>query len=264
MKNIYKAIGNVMQALGSVEKTGQMKGKVQYAYYSENDLLNALRPLFKTNGLVIFPSGVKERVVETYETSRGNTQNHVVATYQFTIGHIDSGESVTVEVQGEGADSGDKSVNKAATGAMKYALRQTFMVATGDDPDATDSDAQTRSTKSDPADDKKKPDAKQTQKQQAPKQEPEKVNPEWMEKALSYKIPEDALFPGKELRYLLKDKTAGPMVIEYLCGHDPNGDGNMFEVKTEEDESLQKAALYVHKFNEDYKKMLEEYKATVN
>lgn len=260
MKNIYKAIGSVMQALGSVEKTGQMKGGVQYAYYSEDDLLNALRPLFKENGLVIFPSGIKDRVVETYTTSKGNTQNHIVATYQFTLAHAESGESVIIEVQGEGADSGDKSANKSATAALKYALRQSFMVATGDDPDATDSATQERATQQ-KATGTKKPEPK---KQQAPKQEPEKVNPEWMEKALSYKIPEDALFPGKELRYLLKDKTAGPMVIEYLCGHDPNGDGNMFEVKTEEDESLQNAALYVHKFNEDYKKMLEEYKATVN
>src|SRR3990167_1905296 len=34
---------------------------------------------------------------------------------------------------------GDKSVNKAMTGMLKYALRQTFLIETGDDPDTAPS-----------------------------------------------------------------------------------------------------------------------------
>ena len=36
---------------------------------------------------------------------------------------------------GEGADPGDKAPYKALTGALKYALLQSFLLATGDDPE---------------------------------------------------------------------------------------------------------------------------------
>jgi hypothetical protein len=37
---------------------------------------------------------------------------------------------------GEGQDAGDKGPYKAMTGAQKYALMKTFMIPTGDDPEA--------------------------------------------------------------------------------------------------------------------------------
>jgi hypothetical protein len=46
-----------------------------------------------------------------------------------------SGEELTVRVPGEGADPGDKAPYKAMTGALKYALLQSFLLATGDDPE---------------------------------------------------------------------------------------------------------------------------------
>ena len=56
-----------------------------------------------------------------------------------------------VKVLGDGADTGDKASYKAMTGAMKYALRQTFVIETGDDPDDTPSDVQERAPKDKPA-----------------------------------------------------------------------------------------------------------------
>ena len=46
-----------------------------------------------------------------------------------------SGEELTVRVPGEGADAGDKAPYKAMTGALKYALLQSFLLSTGDDPE---------------------------------------------------------------------------------------------------------------------------------
>ena len=40
-----------------------------------------------------------------------------------------------MKVAGEGADPADKSVCKAMTSALKYALLQSFLIATGDDPE---------------------------------------------------------------------------------------------------------------------------------
>src|SRR5262249_31856915 len=45
---------------------------------------------------------------------------------------------------GEGLDGGDKAPYKAMTGALKYALLQSFLLATGDDPE--DERADSRAT----------------------------------------------------------------------------------------------------------------------
>jgi hypothetical protein len=51
-----------------------------------------------------------------------------------------------IQTLGEGSDTGDKTLNKCMTAAYKYAIRQTLMISTGDDPDAIPSN-ETRSTK---------------------------------------------------------------------------------------------------------------------
>jgi hypothetical protein len=57
----------------------------------------------------------------------------VVIAYTFI--DTDSGEELTVKMAGEGLDAGDKGVCKAQTSALKYTLLQSFLIATGDDPE---------------------------------------------------------------------------------------------------------------------------------
>ena len=57
----------------------------------------------------------------------------VVMAYTFT--DVDTGEEITTKVAGQGLDAGDKAPYKAMTGALKYALLQSFLLATGDDPE---------------------------------------------------------------------------------------------------------------------------------
>jgi G3E family GTPase len=53
----------------------------------------------------------------------------------YTLVDSQTGERETIRVAGEGRDPGDKGPYKAMTGALKYALLQTFLIATGDDPE---------------------------------------------------------------------------------------------------------------------------------
>ncbi len=53
----------------------------------------------------------------------------------YTFTDVDTGEAITAKVAGQGLDSGDKAPYKAMTGALKYALLQSFLLATGDDPE---------------------------------------------------------------------------------------------------------------------------------
>ena len=53
----------------------------------------------------------------------------------FTLLDVETGFFETTKITGEGIDKGDKAGYKAYTGALKYFLANTFMVATGDDPE---------------------------------------------------------------------------------------------------------------------------------
>ena len=65
---------------------------------------------------------------------------------KFILTDIDTGFYEETVITGEGIDKGDKAGYKAYTGALKYYLANTFMVATGDDPEK-DSPSHTMNTK---------------------------------------------------------------------------------------------------------------------
>jgi hypothetical protein len=142
-KNIFEALNAVMQQVGYVQK--QKTPGLNYSFAGEAALIAAIRPYLVENGIVVVPAGIREMRLETYETKSGATMNRTVAIFAFMFAHGPSDTHIIVEVMGEGADTGDKSANKAMTGAYKYALRQTLMIETGDDPDAESSDHQERS-----------------------------------------------------------------------------------------------------------------------
>jgi hypothetical protein len=56
--------------------------------------------------------------------------------FTWTLTDGESGETISFQSIGTGADSGDKAAYKAATGALKYALLTGFLIPTGDDPEA--------------------------------------------------------------------------------------------------------------------------------
>jgi hypothetical protein len=141
-EKLFQAINEVMGKVGYVQKTGYMKNQ-NYTYAKEGEFIAAIRPAMVEAGLVMFPSGATNITSDIYHTTSGTAMNRVTGIFAFTLAHT-SGESVTVTAIGEGADAGDKASYKAMTGAMKYALRQAFVIETGDDPDDTPSDDQHR------------------------------------------------------------------------------------------------------------------------
>jgi hypothetical protein len=78
---------------------------------------------------------VQELHQDQYTTSNNKTMNRTVVVMVYRFAHAPTGSFIDVPVSGEGADVGDKSANKALTGAYKYALRQALLIETGDDPD---------------------------------------------------------------------------------------------------------------------------------
>lgn len=144
-KDIHEAIHAVMQEVGYVQKTRSQEGGVNYKYAGEAALIEALRPAMVTAGIYMHVTEAPDVFRETYTTSNGKPMNRTAIRLKVRFTHAPSGTSIDTEAWGEGSDVGDKSTPKAMTGAYKYALRETFCIETGDDPDDHSSTKQQRS-----------------------------------------------------------------------------------------------------------------------
>jgi len=136
-KNVHEAINYVMGRVGYVQKE-ETKG-LPYSFASESAFIKAVRPHLIDVGLIVFPSGI-EMIERSEFTSKSGAQGiNILAKFIWTWFHAPTNTSIEVTTFGEAADYGDKAANKAMTAAMKYNLRQTLVIETGDDPDTTPS-----------------------------------------------------------------------------------------------------------------------------
>ena len=143
-ENIYTAINKVMQEVGYVYKSGKVRQGGNYSYAGEADLISAVRPELVKQGIIMSVKEIKSVERSTYITSSGTSMNNTLLVGVVEFIHAPSESSHLVEATGEGSDVGDKSANKAMTGMYKYAIRQTFCIETGDDPDKQASQEQER------------------------------------------------------------------------------------------------------------------------
>jgi len=121
-----------MQEVGYVKK--QKGTNLNYTYAGEAALISALRPAMVENGIYMHVLKIESVTRESYTTAKGTAMVNTVISAIIRFAHV-SGSYVDVASTGEGSDAGDKSANKAMTGLYKYAMRQTFCIETGDDPD---------------------------------------------------------------------------------------------------------------------------------
>ena len=135
-----------------------------YQYFDEAQYKNLFTNLFSKHGLELKPD---EEEYKSFVAS-GNQPNGRQVRICFKLIDIETGFFEEARVTGEGFDKGDKAGYKADTGALKYYLANTFMVATGDDPEKTVT--------------KSKPEKKQTNGQGKPTvQETKKASPKQVE-----------------------------------------------------------------------------------
>lgn len=117
-----------------------------YSYFSEAQYKELFTGLFSEHGLELKSS-------ESDYTMFAGTEkqaNGRIVKFEFNLCDIDTGFFETSYVTGEGIDKGDKAGYKADTGALKFYLANTFMVATGDDPDKESPDNKMNDKKATP------------------------------------------------------------------------------------------------------------------
>ena len=114
----------------------------KYSYFSEAQYKQLFTELFSESGLELKFS---EASYETFTGSEKQSNGRMVK-LAFELMDVDTGFTELSYITGEAIDKGDKAGYKAYTGALKYYLANTFMVATGDDPEK-ESPAETMNTK---------------------------------------------------------------------------------------------------------------------
>lgn len=130
---LYGKISAVTAEVSRIPKNGRNTFH-NYTYATESDITDGLRELLAAHGLAFLPpSVISWERDETADNPKQGPRTRVQM--EFAIACCDTGELYTAMVWGEGQDASDKGFYKAYTGAVKYFLMKTFLIATGDDPE---------------------------------------------------------------------------------------------------------------------------------
>ena len=112
-------------------KKGAVNEYDKYTYFSEAQYKELFTELFSAVGLELKFSELEYNTFEGTEKQANGRMPRL----EFSLFDCDTGFYEATTITGEGIDKGDKAGYKAYTGALKYYLANTFLVATGDDPE---------------------------------------------------------------------------------------------------------------------------------
>jgi hypothetical protein len=130
--NLRQKLAEVRRRIGYIQKRGHNE-RFNYSYVTAADIAGSVGDILSELGVVVIPS--LENITYESAPSRGETTRMAQVVMAYTFSDVDSGEEIVAKVAGQGLDTGDKAPYKAMTGALKYALLQSFLLATGDDPE---------------------------------------------------------------------------------------------------------------------------------
>lgn len=136
---IARKLLDVMGAIRSVAKDGENTFH-RYRYASDSAIFTAVRQACIERGVMVLPTVVERQDVELPPAKQDKApMQWCRLRLAITFTDVESGESWTTEVWGDGSDQTDKACYKALTGALKYGCKAAFLIPTGDgDPDADD------------------------------------------------------------------------------------------------------------------------------
>jgi hypothetical protein len=149
--NIYARLAQINGLIGMIRKTGRNTFH-NYRYAKESDLVEEIRPILAAYGIWIEQGlysdpdngffahqRMNQKIVRQGNIiGEGETLTAITKRFRFVWWNPEAKALETTEWEpfmGYGDDTGDKGYYKAETGAVKYFLMKTFMVATGDDPE---------------------------------------------------------------------------------------------------------------------------------
>lgn len=147
---LYMKLARVMGEMSRMKKSGK-NTHFDYKFVTADDVANKVRQLLAAQNVAFFAAIVGRELVgisRTYTDKKTgeiqtSTLNRWVVNFEFTFACGDTGATETKPWSSEADSADDKGINKCATAAEKYFLLKTFIVSTGDEPDA-DADGASR------------------------------------------------------------------------------------------------------------------------
>lgn len=136
------ALRKALKEKGILKRAGQNDFD-HYKYFSEAQYKELFTELFSQTGLELKFNEVDYLPFDGPEKQA----NGRMVRLEFDLIDTETGFYETTTITGEGIDKGDKAGYKAYTGAIKYYLADTFLVATGDDPEAESPDEKMNTAK---------------------------------------------------------------------------------------------------------------------
>lgn len=133
---ILERLARILKGAKAIDKSRRNKEQ-GFLFRGIDDIFNDLHKLFADNEVFIIPETLEYQVNQR-ATKSGSILYCTHAKIKFTYITVDGSSVSTVNV-GEAMDSGDKSMAKAQSIALKYSLLQMFLIPTNEskDPDGT-------------------------------------------------------------------------------------------------------------------------------
>lgn len=136
-KTLVKKLAEVMLAVKGIKKSG-WNDHQKYHYPTETDVVEKVREELAKRSVIAVPNLEESEEMRELQTRNGKQfVTRVLMSYTFMC--ADSGEMLKFHFEGRGADSAEKGIYKAYTGAQKYALMKFFLIPTDNDPEKDES-----------------------------------------------------------------------------------------------------------------------------
>jgi len=133
LPKIYTALIEVNRKVEAIKK-GRKNQQQGYSFRGIDDAFNELHALFAEQGIIILSKFISSTREERINKS-GGVNIYSIAIYEFAF-MAEDGSREVITLQGEGMDNGDKSLNKAFSAALKYALMSMFLIPTDEPKDS--------------------------------------------------------------------------------------------------------------------------------
>ena len=148
-RSLHRKLAEVMADVERIPKRGKAPPEMGgFAFAQVGDALDPIRKAMAERHLTMVPTGIEIAGQSEHEGIGGRGQPVTTTTLDlrvtWTVTDGDTGESLTFQSIGAGADRGDKYTGKAMTNALKYAILVPFLLPTGDDPELSNSEERGR------------------------------------------------------------------------------------------------------------------------
>lgn len=141
MTNINQKIVSIMKEAQAIGKNGR-NDRQHYDYVQAADVIREVRGLLVSQGLRL-----KSEVISIERQPCGK-QTLATLSIKYSLIDAETGEADVTTVIAEGADTGDKAINKAMTSGLKYYFRDMFLLDFADDAEAVNSEPQNQKRRS--------------------------------------------------------------------------------------------------------------------